>query len=249
MKYSYVIIDDNDIDRTILSFYLKEFYALENKASFSNPNDGLFFFENNNVDVLFLDIEMPQLDGVSFLKKVQDKTKCAVFITSYPDYALESYELKAFDYIIKPLTKERISSCVFNIKEHLDTMYKAAMYERSFKKSSVLLKSGTNHVPVNLSDIQYLEGLKDYTRIKLLNEKIIVIHGNIGSIITTDENFSEFVRIHKSYAIHPAQIQMIKSTEIVLTTGSKLPLGASYKKKLLDELGNLSKLQDININL
>lgn len=238
MRYKYVIVDDNDMDRLVLGFYLKEFNFLENVATFSNATDGLKFFENNSVDIIFLDIEMPKISGIDLLKMIRDKVKCAVFITSHPEFSLTGFEVKASDYIIKPLSKERIVSCVGQLKEYLDLSQKATLYENSFKKDSIFLKSGINYVKIEPYEVHYLEGLKDYTKVTLLNNKTITIHGNIGSIIN-GEDFKEFVRIHKSYAIHVSNLQTIKTNKVVLSTGYSLPLGYRYKKELLEKLKNI----------
>jgi len=235
MKYKYIIVDDNDADRLVLGFYLKEFDFLENIATFSNATDGIKFFENNSIDIIFLDIEMPEINGIEFFKLVKGKTKSTVFTTSHPEFSLTGFDLKAFDYILKPLEKERISSCVMQLKEHLDLLQKASLYEKSHKISPILLKSGTNYIKIIPDEIHYLEGLKDYTKVKLLNNRIVTIHGNIGTVINGD-NFKEFVRVHKSYAVHIASLQTIKTNNVILSTGHTLPLGDRYKKDLIKKM-------------
>lgn len=242
-KYKYVIVDDNDTDRLLLSLYLKEYPFLENRASFSNPDDGLSFFEQNTIDLLFLDIEMEGIDGLEFLKRVQSKVSCAVFSTSHSEFALTGFELKAVDYMVKPVSKERINMCIQKVKDFLEVRKKANLYEHELKKDSIVLKSGVSYVNVVPHDILYLEALKDYTKIVLQNKKTVTIHGNLGSVLK-NEHFKEYIRIHKSYAIRKSKIEQIKGNEIFLSSGVILPLSSNYKKTLLEEIHSHRNLLD-----
>ncbi|MEN9919876.1 MAG: hypothetical protein RL662_2312 [Bacteroidota bacterium] len=234
-KYTYLIVDDDDMDRLANSFYLKNYSFLEHNASFSSSRAALNYLEHNNIDILFLDIEIPEISGIEFLKTIKNKPLATVFITSHPEFSIEGFELQAFDYIIKPLGQDRFDICVNRLKSHLDLKMKAELFESSFKNESILLKEGYNHVSIQPYEIVYLEALKDYTKIVLLNKKSITIHGNLGTVLN-DENFKNLIRIHKSYAVQQKYIQIIKSNEIVLVNDLVLPLGQSYKKNLLDTI-------------
>lgn len=243
--FKYVIVDDNETDRLILSLYLKEYPFLVNKATFSVPEDGLIFFENNEADILFLDIEMDNINGLEFLKRIGNKVKCAIFTTSHSEFALNGFELKAKDYLLKPLSKDRLHNCIENIKKYLEINYKAEAYGNEMDQNVVMLKSGTSYVNVNPHEILYLSALKDYTKIVLLNNKTVTIHGNIGSILR-DENFSEYIRIHKSYAVKKSKIEQINTDKILLENGTSLPLGGNYKKLLIELVNAPFKLSEDN---
>lgn len=234
-RFKYIIVDDDNMDRLATSFYLKNYTFLENTASFSSSIDALKYIENNKVDILFLDIDIPKMNGLEFLKRVGDKVICSIFITSHSEFALEGFELKAFDFIIKPLVQERFDQCINRLKEYLELKMKAELFEYSFKKDSILVKVGYNYVTIQPYEVVYLEALKDYTKIMLLNKKNVTVHGNLGAMLNND-NFSDFIRIHKSYAIQRKYIQMIKATEIVLVNNITIPIGQNYKKKLLEIL-------------
>lgn len=234
-KYRYLIVDDDDMDRLATGFYLKSYPFLEHNASFSSSIDGLKYLENNEVEILFLDIDIPEVNGIEFLEKVKDKNMCTIFITSHTEFALDGFELKAFDYIVKPLDKERFDVCIRRLKEYLDVKMKAELFEYSFKDDSILVKEGYNYVTIRPYEVIYLEALKDYTKIVLLNKKNATVHGNLGTMLN-NENFQHFIRIHKSYAIHKKYIQMVKANEIVLINNITLPIGQNYKKNLLETL-------------
>lgn len=234
-RFKYIIVDDDDIDRLASNFYLKSCSFLEHAASFSSSVNALRYIEDNEVDILFLDIDIPEINGIDFLRRVEDKVICAVFITSHSEFALEGFELKAFDYIVKPLVQDRFDRCIKRLKEYLELKMKAELFECSFKADTILLKEGYNYVSIQPYEVIYLEALKDYTKIVLLNKKNITVHGNLGTMLNNDY-FKDFIRIHKSYAIQKKYIQFIRANEIVLVNDIVIPIGQNYKKKLLEIL-------------
>ena len=238
MKSNFVIIDSNDVDRLVLSISLKDFLFLENKATFSSSEDGLSYFENNQTDILFIDVEMSGGNGIEFLRRVKHRARCVIFLSRQEKYAVNAFDMEVFDFLLKPLNEDRIRDCVGRIKKFIETSHKAELFDKSQKKEVFLLKSGTNYITIDSSEVHYLEGLKDYTKVKLINNKIITTHGNLGSVVA-NENFNKFIRIHKSYAVDINRIDQIKSNQILLSTGITLPLGGRYKKNLLEKLNKV----------
>ncbi|MDL2256844.1 LytTR family DNA-binding domain-containing protein [Bacteroidales bacterium OttesenSCG-928-I14] len=230
--YNYVIIDDNDIDRTVLRYYLKEYDFLEHVATFSSAQAGLSFFEKEEIDLLFLDIIMPDMNGIELQKKIRNRAKCVVVVSSSPEFAYEGFETDVFDYILKPISKECIANSLSKVKKQLDTIFKADLYEKEFKQGDLILKTGSDHIHVKPIDIVYLEAMKDYTRLLLLNNKPITIYGNLRKTMLSD-GFADFVRIHRKYAIRISNIDVIKRDKVLLTTGQTLPLGESYKDMVM----------------
>ncbi|HCO68717.1 MAG TPA: DNA-binding response regulator [Dysgonomonas sp.] len=226
-KYSYVIIDDDDMDRLMVSFYLKIYPFLEQKATFSTSSDGIHYLQNHEVDIVFLDIEMPGINGIELQRRILNSA-CSIFITSHPEFALEGFELDAFDYILKPLDSDRFNKCIGRLKEYLDLKYKAELFEEGFKEETFLVKKGREHIGISPNEITYLEALKDYTKFVSYENKTTTIHGNLGNILR-DERFRHFIRIHRSYAIQRKYIHTVKTNEILLTTGAVLPIGKYYR--------------------
>lgn len=234
-KYNYIIIDDDDMDRIAISFYLKNYLFLEHRVSFSNTKDALAYLENNKVDIIFSDIDMPGMNGLKLQEKIKDSSLVTIFITSHPEYAVEGFELEAFDYIVKPLKEERFNSCISRLKEYLEVKFKAILFENSFKDGSVLVKKGREYTGVQLHDIVYLEALKDYTKLISYDSRSVTIHGNLASILR-DENFSNFVRVHRSFAVQRNYIHLIRTNEVVLNNEAVVPLGLFYKDDLMRAL-------------
>jgi len=234
-KYSYIIIDDDDMDRIAINFYLKNHIFLEHKVSFSNTKDAYNYLENNQIDIIFTDIDMPGMNGLELQRRIKNRSLVTIFITSHPEFAVEGFELEAFDYILKPLKEERFDNCINRLKEYIDIKLKAAMFENSFRDGSVLIKKGREHTGIQLNDIVYLEALKDYTKLIKYDSKSVTIHGNLASILR-DKHFSNFIRIHRSYAVQKNYIHLIKSNKIVLNNGVNIPLGLYYRDNLMEIL-------------
>lgn len=233
--YSFILVDDSDVDRMILKQYLKEFDFLGEGHEFAFPKQALAFFERNKTDILFLDIEMPELNGIELLKQVREKVQCVVFITSYPNFALEGFELNASDYIIKPFSMERITGSLQRVRNILDNHRKASIYDIEFMDNSITLKSGNHLTQINPLDVVYLEAMKDYTKVMLPDKKSIIIHGNLATTLRR-KAFVDYMRIGKSHAIRLNTIQSIKSGSVLLKSGISLPLGNAYRKELMNLL-------------
>ncbi len=234
-NYKYVIIDDDDMDRLSLSFYLKNYTFLEHCASFSSSLEGIEYIMNNKIDIAFIDIKMPHINGLDAQKRIRENVLCTIFITAYAEYAIEGFNLEAFDFLIKPFNQERLKSCLCRVQEYFEIKHKADLFDVSFKKDSIMVKEGYNHVSLLVYEIVYMEALKDYTKLISLNKKTTTIHCNLGGMLKKD-HFKDFIRIHKSFAIQKNYIQTIKSNEIILVNNITLPIGLNYKKVLLNTL-------------
>lgn len=234
-KYKYVIIEDDDIDRIATNFYLKKYPFFVHQASFSESKAGLAYLKENKIDIVFMDIDMPELNGMDLQKKIRNTSIDTIFITSHPEYAIEGFEQNAFDYIIKPLNEQRFDKCIKRLKEYLDIKLKAKIFESSFKKGNILIKQGREYITVQPHQMVYLEALKDYTKIVLYDNSYSVIHGNLGSILK-EENYRNFIRCHRSYAVQKNYISKIKTNEIILANNTILPLGQFYKEEIFTQL-------------
>jgi len=234
-KYQYIIIDDDDMDRLITSFHLRKNNLFEHKASFSDPMLGLDFLSKNDVDIVFLDIDMPGISGLELSKRINKDNTCVVFITSHPEFALQGFENDAFDYIVKPLKKERIEKCIQRLTEFLDIRFKAELFESTCNDNSIAVKIGNKSLMLKINEISYLEALKDYTKIITYGDKATIVYGNLGSIMRQSA-FSDFVRVHRSFAVNKKYISEIKTSEIILINQTSLPLSKYYADDLYEVL-------------
>lgn len=228
-KYPCIIVDDDEIDRlTVLSF-AKRFPVLDILGVFESAEDALPFIDTHDIDILFLDIDMPGLSGIEFRKKALEIPVC-IFITAHPEHAVESFEIETLDFIIKPLKLDRFSQTVSRIEEFMDVKLKASLLEASIGGDSIYIKEGHEQTKVKLHEILYLEALKDYTLI-ITDKKRHCVLSSIGNLLKED-HFQSFIRIHRSFAVQKQFIQKINSSEIILNNNITIPVGRSYKENL-----------------
>lgn len=227
--YTCVIVDDSEIDRLTLMACLRKFEQFKIVGAFASAEQALAIVNQIQVDVLFLDVEMPDINGIEFRKKAQEIPIC-IFISYSPLYAAESFEIKTLDYIVKPLRFERFSDTVKKIDAFMELQKKVAQLDASDNKDTIYIKEGNTQVKINTADIVYLEALKDYTKIITDNKNYLVL-GNIGTQLST-LGFEDFIRIHRSFAVQKRFIRKIKTNEIILQNDMLLPIGKSFKNNL-----------------
>lgn len=228
-KYSCIIVDDDEIDRlTVLSF-AKKFPLLQVVGIFSATEDAINSEHIQDVDVLFLDIDMPNVSGLEFRRKTAHVPVC-IFITAHPEHAVESFELDTLDFIVKPLKLDRFTATIARIEKFMEINQKALLFESSIGGDIIYLKEGHEQTKVKLHEILYLEALKDYTLIITPQKKHCIL-STIGNTLK-NPSFQSFVRVHRSYAVQKQYIEKRTPTDILLNDGTLIPIGRSYKDNL-----------------
>lgn len=224
-----IIVDDNEIDRlTVLSF-AKRFPNLHILGTFSDSTEALKAVESQSVDILFLDIDMAGLSGVELRKKVRHVPIC-IFITSHPEFAVESFELETLDFIVKPLKFDRFEHTMRRVTDFFEMKSKASLFESSIGGDVIYIKEGHDQIKVKLHEILYLEALKDYTLV-VTSQKRHCVLSNIG-LLLKEVSFQSFVRIHRSFAVQKQFINKINTNEIILNNDLAIPIGRSFKDNL-----------------
>ena len=222
MKFKCIIVDDEPPATRILEKYVEKVSFLENVGVFNDSMSALAFLNSNAVDVIFLDIQMPQLTGLQ-LSKIISKDIKVIFTTAYPDFALEGFELNAIDYLLKPIPFERFYQAV----SKLNATIKAEVQNNSQPNFIFIKTDGKNKfVKVFLSDILYVESLQNYVCIHTLNEQFIT-HSSLKNVIESLPQ-NDFVQIHKSYIIALKQIESTDSFSVFINS-KELPIGATFK--------------------
>lgn len=228
-KYTCIIIDDDEIDRLTAVSYVKKFAVLDIAGVFESAQDAVSFLEKEKVDILFLDIDMPGLNGIEFRKQTLDIPVC-IFITAHPEHAVESFQIETLDFIVKPLKLDRFTQTINRIEEFMEIKLKASLFEASIGGDTIYIKEGHEQTKVKLHEILYLEALKDYTLIVTERKRHCVL-SSIGNLLK-ENHFQSFVRIHRSYAVQKQYVQKINSNEIILNNNAIIPIGRSYKDNL-----------------
>lgn len=227
-KIGCMVVDDDTIDRMTTVSFLNDYPFIELLGSFESPVLALDAAGKLSPDVLFLDIDMPEMSGLQLRKQLLHVPAC-IFITSYPDYALEGFDMAALDFLVKPFTAERFAKMMERLQQHALIRQKADLLEHTLGADTIFIKDGTEQIKLQLHDIIYLEALKDYTGIVTAQKKYAVL-SPLGTLIK-EKAFSSFIRIHRSYAIQKHFIKKISSGE-VMVNDIVLPVGRSFKDAL-----------------
>jgi two-component system LytT family response regulator len=229
LQFNCVIIEDDEIDRlTVLSF-AKKFPILNILGVFELAEDAIPLIEKEKIDILFLDIDMPGLNGIDFRKKTQEIPVC-IFITAHPEHAVESFQIDTLDFIVKPLKLDRFTQTIKRIEEFMEIKLKASLFEASIGGDTIYIKEGHEQTKVKLHEILYLEALKDYTLI-ITDKKRHCVLSSIGNLLK-ETHFQSFIRIHRSFAVQKQYIEKKQVNDVLLNNGVCIPIGRSYKDNL-----------------
>jgi len=223
-----IAIDDEPLALQLVAGYIRKTPFLELVGTFDNPISAMEFLEKESVDLIFLDIQMPDLSGTAFAKTLNDGPKI-IFTTAYEKYALEGYKLDAIDYLLKPYGYEDFLNAAQKAKRLIDLEQKA---ETTITSNSefLFLKSDYKIRRINFDDILYIEGLKDYVKVFLKNEPKAIL--SLSSLKTLETKLPEamFMRVHRSFIVNVSLIHTIERSRIVF--GSVyIPISDQYKEK------------------
>lgn len=228
-KLRCIIVDDDEIDRLTVLSYAKKFSQLEVVGVFASAKEAFPILQKNKIDVLFLDIDMPDESGLELRKKAADVPVC-IFITAHPEHAVESFEVDTLDFIVKPLKLDRFSQTIKRIEEFMEIKQKALLFESSIGGDTIYIKEGHEQTKVKLHDILYLEALKDYTLL-VTSQKRHCVLSSIGNLLK-EPHFQSFIRTHRSFAVQKQYVKKILTNEVVLNNDVLIPIGRSHKESL-----------------
>lgn len=228
MNLNCLIVDDEPLARNLLKDYIGKVPHLTLVDSCSNPLEALDILNKKSIDVLFLDIQMPEITGISLLKTLHKKP-LVILTTAYSQYALEGYELDVVDYLLKPITLERFLRAIDKVNQRVITSPAVESEPRTNDIASpfVFVKDGTKLVKIMLDDVLYVEGLKDYVTIHTKEKKVITLQRlkSLEDQLPADK----FIRIHHSFIIAVAAIDVIHKSEVQIG-GAIIPISDSYRK-------------------
>ena len=227
----FVVVDDEPLALEILGDYLKRIDHVDSVFLFSNAVDALHHLKDHHADVLLLDIEMPEMTGIQFLKLLPEPP-LTVFTTAYRNYAFEGYELGVIDFLLKPISFKRFGQAIDKIREFLALK---AQYDHADDLPAgestgfIFVKSGVQRIKLCFNEVTHIQGLKDYAIIYTNKEKILLK----GSIKAMQDIFppKRFVRVHKSFIVSVNKITRLESNRIILN-GHEIPIGRSFKEDL-----------------
>jgi two-component system, LytTR family, response regulator len=229
---SCLIVEDEPLARNLITEYVSKVPYLRLIKACSNPLEGLEILHREPVDLLFLDIQMPDLTGISLLKSLRKKPY-VILTTAYSQYALEGYELDVVDYLLKPITFERFLKAVDKVTlrvqgaSNAPVLQKEGASDHESEHPFVFVKDGTKLVKVFLDDILYVEGLKDYVTIHTKTQKVVTLQRL--KVLEEQLPANKFIRIHHSYIIAIHAIEAVHKGEVKIGS-AMLPVSESYRK-------------------
>ena len=227
MNLKCLIVDDEPLARNLLVEYVRKVPHLDLVGSCSSPLEAIEVLRNHSVDLMFLDIQMPEITGTTFLRTLRKKPMI-ILTTAYSEYALESYELDVVDYMLKPITLERFLRAVDKADERSRVPQVTVVKQvQESVQPFVFVKDGTKLVKIRWEEILYIEGLKDYVTIHTRQQKIV----SLQRLKLMEETLpsDQFIRIHNSFIIALQAIDSVHKDKVQIGTVF-LPISDSYRK-------------------
>lgn len=215
-----LLVDDEELALDIIEMYINRLDSFEVAGRCSNAQEATSFLQTDSVDLVFLDIQMPKLNGMEWMKSLVKRPK-VIFITAYDKFALESYDVDAVDYLLKPVSFERFEKAANKAKERIERE-RLLVVEEEF----INVRSERKLYKIAVNEILYIHSLSNYYKI-VTSTKKIVAYGSLSSL-ENELPASKFLRIHRSYLVAINKIEAISGTSVILS-GEKLPVGRNYR--------------------
>ncbi len=226
MKLNCLIVDDEPLSQDVIIDFVKACPELQLIDVCSNALEAGERLKKENIDLLFLDINMPKLSGISFVKSLKDPP-LFVYITAYPEFAIEGFEVDAVDYLVKPVSFERFRIAVNRVLDRF------TVNEKDANIKHIMVRANKKNYRINFDELLYLEAQGDYVRF-VTEELSLMVHGTLKDFISLiPENL--FGRIHKSYVISLSKVVYTEGNQVKIGE-HKLPVSLSYKDELLKKL-------------
>ena len=230
-----VIIDDEPLARECISNYVKEVDFLKLVGEGNNPLDLLQLLEAHNPDLIFLDIQMPVMNGIDFLK-ANTRVPMVIITTAYPSYALESFQLDVMDYLVKPIVFNRFFQAISKARDYHQLIHRAGQPSGTTRTEDyIFLKCGHKFERIDLDEILYIEALQNYVTVYTAKGKFITQL----PLKNVEQNLAgkPFVRVHKSFIVSIAKIEAIENNDIILSK-IRIPISRHYRDDVMEHVVN-----------
>lgn len=232
-----VIIDDEPLAVDLLKEFVSKVDTLELVNTFTNAIDAISIINQSNIDLIFLDIEMPHFSGIDFINAIEKKP-LIIFTTAYSDYAVEGFNLGAVDYLVKPIPFHRFLKAVVRAQQIFAPLNlpqnNPVVAIPEIKPDFMFVRAEYENVKLNFSDILFIEGLKDYVKIYTTDNKYIL---TLLSLIKLENLLSTkgFSRIHRSYIINIKHVKSIQKNKVIIAD-KRIPISESYKTSFFEKI-------------
>lgn len=229
MKLNCITIDDEPLALQQMVSYIEKTPFLELIASCESAFDAMEILDVNKVELIFVDINMPDLNGMDFVKSLKNKP-LIIFTTAYSEYAIEGFKVDAIDYLLKPISYADFLKAAIKAQKHLSLIKPTEPESIKTDDEFIFIKSEYKIVRINFNDIKYIEGMREYVRIHLTNSKPVM---SLLSMKSIERNLPEknFMRVHRSYIINLNKISVVERNRIVFDNETYIPVSEQYKEK------------------
>tara|TARA_B100001146_G_C16197195_1_gene442293 strand:- start:1686 stop:2405 length:720 start_codon:yes stop_codon:yes gene_type:complete len=233
-----IIVDDEPLAADLISGYVHQIEYLNLVAVCRKPMEAINILGDQKIDLVFLDIEMPQLTGIELVKTISNMP-LFIFITAYPQYALDGFNLNAIDYLVKPIPLQRFIASVtkarelFLLKKSDDKISTADDLSLPF----IFVRSEHQNIKINIDEITHIQGLKDYIKIYTCTSgKAIFTLSNFKDILEKLPR-SRFLRVHRSYVVNMAFLSVLRKNSLIIHGDLLIPIGETFKDEVHKRLG------------
>lgn len=232
MKYNCLIVEDNEIERDLLENYLLKLSFFNIVAVCSNAVEALKVLISTEIDIVFSDVDMPDISGLELLKSISNPP-AFIFVTTYPEYALDSINLDAIDFLVKPIKLERLIKACHKAVEYLDFKQLKLHKEEELEKNDFFfIKGNKGYIRIDTDNILFIESFGDFSRLHTLDQQQHISLVNLKNIANQlPQNM--FIRVHRQYLINQNHILEIVGNDIVLQNQHRIMMGATYRENLI----------------
>lgn len=229
MNLRTIAVDDEPLALKLVADYIRKTPFLELAGAFENPLEASEFLEKEHIDLIFLDIQMPNLPGTEFAAMVEENTK-VIFTTAYSQYALQGYKLDVVDYLLKPFSYEEFLTAALKARKRITEGKSVSATKVESNEEYLFLKSEYKIRRINFNDILYIEGLKDYIKVYLRTEEKPVL--SLSSMKAIEEKLpaEKFMRVHRSFIVNLQRVETVERSRIVFGK-TWIPVSDQYKEK------------------
>lgn len=229
-----IIADDEPLALQLIKSYVEKTSGLKLVNTFSNSTEAFLYMQQNKPDIAFLDIQMPDIDGISLAASIKESHTKVIFITAFPQYALQGYKVNAMDYLLKPVSYKDFLESVAKVSKLVEPNNQTKLPDNIFLKCDYKL------VRVKLNEILYLEGLKDYVKVYLAGEQYPLVATLTMAGAESSLPKERFIRIHKSYIVNKEKIESIERGRVCIN-GTYLPISDTFKENLIESINVVKK--------
>lgn len=217
-----IAIDDEPLALKLLENFCSEVDFIKLEKSFLKPNEALKYLKQYPIDLLFLDIEMPSLNGIEFYREMKQST-AVIFTTAHMEYAVEGFNLNALDYLLKPYSFERFLQAVHKAKDYFDLQRQST----APAQDHFYIRADYSLIKIDFADIVLIESLRDYMKISLVNGKHILARMTMKSLIEKLPA-KDFVRVHRSFIVPLSKVRSVRN-KVIYINNTEIPIGSSYE--------------------